>query len=238
MKWPLNIACPNETAISGSAFGQHITLTRTGDSLTLNIDEDSWMVGLPVGANAVALGPALGTLPFLVYVRPRVIVPAGGEVSLALSVPLHLELATDAVRLFTIEPVQSRALYGPVDGGTLCWSVHSNADVSTELRIAGHAAKVSAVAKITCCNDSADPVEVTRIMVPTDMVGLYSVGDGLQLSEMTMTILGEAEAELTMEPATGGKPLADVLGRPIVPVRRSFAFSHTYRNRTGLEYGF
>ncbi len=239
VNWPLQIDLPESLEIKGSAYGHHITMVRRGDSLALCVGDQSWNVGLPSRAKQIRLGPTLGDLPFLIFPHPSVIVAPEAEVTLEVEVPLHLDLAAGGSRLRTLAPLGlARALYGPVDDGKLCWSVHENAAVLTELRIGGQAGRLSAVAAVTCHNRSTAPVEVTRIMVPQDMVGLYDGEDRIHLSDVTMTIVGDAEAELTIEPANGGRLLTDVLGLPIEPARRAFAFSHTYQTRTGLEYGF
>ena len=239
MQWPINIELPPGTRVEGSAFGEHITLDRHGDSIDLSIGKRSWAAGLPANGRKVLMGPALGERPFLLLPDPTLIVPAHSHLVVDFTIPMHLDIAVDDVRVRTVAPpALSRALYGPVDSGVICWSIRPLEPTFVELRIAGVTQQLGAKLRVSCENKSDAPVDVSRVMVPFDMVGLYATKTELRLSDVTMAILGEAVAELTMEPPTGATILADVTGEPITPTRRIFAFSHTYRNRTGLDYGF
>lgn len=244
MNWPLKIDFPPDTTLTGTLFGERLAVVHRDGALALEHGDEHLVVGLPARTKSLLAGPALGALPYLILPDPPLVIPRQTELTVALRVPLHLDLAARGVgdaqaRLRTIPPVGlTRALYGPVDAGVLCWSVRGKSQVLPEIRLAGHAAELAATVRVTCESRGAPTVRVSRIMIPTDMIGLYETADGLQLSDVTMTILGESDAELTMEPPPRSKPISDVLGAPLEPARRAFAFSHTYRNRTGLEYGF
>lgn len=242
MNWPLKIDLPAKGPVTGTVFGERLVFEKQHDTLSLILGETKWTVALPLAAKTLMFGPALGPLPYLLFPSPTLVLPSGTEIVRTFRVPLHLDLAAAGsadARLRTIAPIGlTRSLYGPVDAGTICWSVRNDGDVSMELRIGGEVRDLSAQVRLSCDNQSSTQVDVSRIMIPTDMVGLYQVATGLRLSDVTMTVVGESDAELTMKSAEGGRALIDVVGQTISPVRRSFAFSHTYRNRTGLDYGF
>ena len=52
--------------------------------------------------------------------------------------------------------------------------------------------------------------------------------------------MGEYEAQLTSlgEPMPGTKPLRDLNGEPVIAAVRPMLFMHSYKQRTGLEFGF
>lgn len=245
MNWPIDTAVKPGTEVSGEAFGVTLRMRVNSPVAELQFGDSKWRVALPKGTDRIRFGPALGDSPWLLLPDPALIVPAEQTLKKNFMFPLHLDVAAvsgeTATRIRTLSsPRQTRALYGPVDGGTLCWSVQEGADPAAfDVSVDGKTGACVGKLELRVTNRTSTPQEVSRVLIPVDMVGLYHEGDGAALlSDVSMLIASDAEASLKMEPPRNGSLLHDVEGGALAPTRRAFAFSPSYRNRTGLDYGF
>lgn len=242
MIWPLELDLKDGQSYDGTLYGRPLALERRGMRLALGYDEHDWLVGIPENTQRLRLGPSLGPAPFLVFPTPPLVVPGGESIEQTFRVPLHLELAAVAetsVRLRELRPATlTRSLYGPVDGGAICWTVKALDEGVACLQLAGKTGDLTASLSATIENHTTHGHDVSKIMLPVDLIGLYDRSGELFISDVQMVLLGDTEAELTMESPAKARAMNNVLGVPIRPTRRSFALSHTYRNKTGLEYGF
>lgn len=82
--------------------------------------------------------------------------------------------------------------------------------------------------------------EITKIMVPTEILNLYQRKGTLLTSRLTMKLLSAQEAEISAEgpPAEGSSQIVELDGKTIAQDRRTLLFLHSYRAKTGLEFGF
>ncbi len=82
--------------------------------------------------------------------------------------------------------------------------------------------------------------EVTKVMVPTEILNLYQREGVLLTSRLTMKLLSAHEAEISAEgpPAEGAQQIAELDGKTVAQDRRTLLFLHSYRAKTGLEFGF
>lgn len=82
--------------------------------------------------------------------------------------------------------------------------------------------------------------EVTKIMVPTEILNLYQREGSLLTSRLTMKLLSAQEAEISAEgsPASGAVQIAELDGKTVAQDRRTLLFLHSYKAKTGLEFGF
>lgn len=167
-------------------------------------------------------------------------------------------------------PSTSRALYGPVDAGALCTSVKSDVGVtidglrahaaddsiSSATRVgqnSGDDPEMSredsrslsehdlvAFADLTITNETDEPKEVAKVMIPHDQLVLFEADQVTRTSHLKMRLLSESEAELDFGPCpdTEASPIPDLRGRVPTSDGRKHLFDLTYRNKTGLEYGF
>lgn len=164
-------------------------------------------------------------------------------------------------------PLTSRALYGPVVAGVLCTSIKSNVGVSIRdlrgddepstlaARSSGDDPEISAVrgrghrlteqdltayVNVTVSNQTEKPLEVAKIMIPTDLLALFDSDGVIRTGRVQMHLLSETEEELDFKgcPDTEANPITDLHGRERVSDGRKHIFDLTYRNKTGLEYGF
>lgn len=248
MTWPIDMPLEDGARLKGTAYGVPLELSRHGLSLILRYDEKVWDVGIPEGSHHIRFGPSLGPLPFLLFPSPPLLIPSGCDLRRTFSVPLHLDIAVVAKQSNRVRELTphgfTKSLYGPVDMGTICWTVRPAESLNREFSMGETAGSLAGSLHLTIENNADGPHGVEKIMIPVDMVGLYSGGDVeqdramVQMSDVRMRLLGELTADLTMEPPRKAKQLPSVSGYPIRPSRRSFAFSHEYRNRTGLDYGF
>ncbi len=225
----------------GVLFGEDLGWEREGDLLHLWHGEEAWRVGLPAGATALRLGPSFGPLPFLLRPDPPLIVPTGLSVTHDFAIPLHAELGAVASKSLRLKefgpPDATRSLYGPVDFGWLCWTVR-DIDRTRARATFGTTLNLWASVRLTIRNHASGNHEVSKIMMPHESMGLYGHDEELRVSNVQMTLLSDHAAELIMTDPSGAKPISDVSGVALSPTRRTFALSHSYRNKTGLEYGF
>lgn len=242
MIWPLDREIEDGKRHQGALCGRPFALTRDGATVLLEYDDEQWLVGIPEHTRFLRLGPSLGSSPFLIFPHPTLVVPAGQALVRTFRVPLHLDIAAlgdHPVRLRELPPANiTRSLYGPVDGGDVCWTVKQFDESEAFLDLDGPRATLAGSVEIRIENRTARPHDVSKIMIPVDMIGLYDRAGTLYLSDVAMTLTSDHEAELQMEAPARAKAMSNVLGVPMRPARRSFALSHSYRNKTGLEYGF
>ena len=155
----------------------------------------------------------------------------------------------------------SKALYGPVDAGRLCRSVRSQPYIS----IAQACAEVYPVSTkgeeesgieppdevwladppplimpMQIENTTQEPLEVSKIMVPLELIGMYQDHEALLSGAMRMRLLSAQEAELSYvgAPTQEARAVQDLRGELMSPASRVQLFAHSYRNKTGLDFGF
>lgn len=89
-------------------------------------------------------------------------------------------------------------------------------------------------------NATEGPLEVSKILVPVTNLHLYQSQHHLLTNEMRMRLISKQEAELTIGscPDPDAVSVESAHGRYAMPDRRPQIFNYTYRNKTGLEYGF
>ena len=100
--------------------------------------------------------------------------------------------------------------------------------------------ELTAYASLTISNRTAEPREVGKVMIPQDLLGLFEADGLIRTSHLKMQLLGEQEAELDFGtcPDPEARPIADLHGRERTTDGRKHLFDLSYRNKTGLEYGF
>ena len=107
---------------------------------------------------------------------------------------------------------------------------------------------VETVVPRPCChlsirvfNDTGEPQEVTKVMLPSSFLRLYEDDEGRLLTgSVLMHVSSDREASLEDGacPDPRARPLPDLQGQTPRPERLTLLFKHTYKNKTGLEYGF
>ncbi len=257
-----------EDALRGRLQGRAFTLTRVNASwlhVQLHDEEERErpahiIVGVEDSARTIRFIPSLGPLPLLIFPKTRLLCPPQNTLPVVLSLPLYLRMGIGSGQRFALvselePPCMMRALYGPVDAGRLCRSIHSDiAFTQDEAREAYHASQpphddedgtLHLAPKPACLalkiyNAMSEPLEISKIMIPVELLSLYQGADGTpQTTSMKMRLFGQQEAEISSDKIPEHTtPIADMNGTMPSPSRGSWMFSHSYRNKTGLEFGF
>ena len=275
--WPWDIELGAQTSVAIEAFGKALTVERLNPStLRYQYGDDpgeARLIGVSETTDLLRFVPTLGPIPLLIFPNTHLLCPAGSTARCYLRLPLHLQVgvgeAKSVKRIADLTPpTVSRALYGPVDAGTLCTSIHANNapeinhleesfGESAHAQLATRPIEVPAAPADTedvvferelfaytllrARNTTEEPLEVSKIMVPAATVGLFHNGSHILTNEVVMRLRSEQEAELDFRncPDSSASAICDLQGRrsETAPQRTHF-FSHTYRSKTGLEFGF
>src|SRR5690606_4724085 len=98
------------------------------------------LVAIAQNADIVRFAPTLGERALLVFPKTKFLCPAGLELRTVFQIPVHLHIGVGTpsdIRLVEdlAPPTITRALYGPVDSGTICTSVRTRtaADIASYL---------------------------------------------------------------------------------------------------------
>jgi hypothetical protein len=262
--WPVDIALSADADLSLGLQGQPLYIRRLKPTtLSLSREEPSSrrLVAVSESADTLRFVPCLGQRPLLIFPRPRLLCPASLRLSVVLEFPLQVTIyAGRGERLDLIETLVpasiSRGLYGPVDAGIVCASIKARCaptieDLEQEQDGQGRWPSNSliddqsrrhsllAYGRLEITNGTDGPLEVSKIMIPTQQLFLYQSELRLLTNTIKMKLVSKQEAELVM----GGAPEPQVvpIGTGHPPAnhdRKALIFSHAYRLKTGLEYGF
>ncbi len=139
--WPIDISFANGTHVKLRAFDERLTLKRIHPTtLTYTVgdpgakrhgeSESTRLVAIAPSANIVRFVPTLGERALLIFPKTKFLCPAGLEFRTVFQIPVHLHIgvgtATDIRLVEDLAPPSiTRALYGPVDSGTICTSVRA-----------------------------------------------------------------------------------------------------------------
>lgn len=266
--WPWDIALGSEAAVDLEVFGQPLSVQRL-DPVTLqyrygDAPARSQLVGVSETTDTLRFVPSLGPIPLLVFPHTPLLCSGDTTAQVLLRLPLHLQVGvgrdSQIKRVDELVPESvSKALYGPVDAGVICTSIHAANGPSLAMvdRVAREVDleqtpdvvhgpgeeehPLVAYTRLKVRNSTAEPLRVTKIMIPADTISLYQAGGRIYTSEVSMRLLSAQEAELEFLTcsADGATPLPDLAGhRTDMSPKKKFMFSHDYRSKTGLEYGF
>ena len=263
--WPIDIALPPVgQSARHTLYGELFELTRQSETLLelCQGEHERHRVGINQSATTLRFIPYPGELPLLNLLDPKVLCPAKTQLELVLTPCLNLRVGVgheeSFVHLTDVAPKrQGRALYGAVDTGVLCTSLKTPHYTSFEeadraqrgesrLRFTVNGVATSregavAFTALRIVNTTPAPLEVSKVMLPLDMLGLYGASGRLYASRLAIKLLGPLEAQLEYlgPPAIERiKPLRDLYGAPMATSKKSFFFLHTYRTKTGLDFGF
>ncbi len=268
--WPVRIAWDDEEFPEIFFFDKPLYLQRrAGPSLELSrgTPETTRLAAIPKTSDNLSFLPSFGDRPFLIFPRPLLICPAGLRFSVDLAVPLYIQLSIEAEgkahRLVEWAPNSvSRGAYGPVDNSQICTSFSSPSagdpaellNQNTDHPIVNLNLSLTSVdsepmvypcwarLNLKVVNTTNEPLEISKIMIPTASLSLFqAVGSSaLATNKITMRLLGPQDAELVLGDPPGGKKLWDpILGRqPGANDRRPYVFLYAYKTKTGLEHGF
>ena len=242
--WPRDLPL---TALDDGVTAPYGDLSGTlepGGQLILSAGSDQFLIGVQDSATTLRLIPTLGPLPLLVFVRPTLRCAPGRSLIVELDIPLYLTLGVGAhsthfTPVHEVSPTGvRRAVYGPVDAGVICRSVYTHAATELHTRDADD---FSARLRLSVQNAAQTTLEVTKIMLPIEHLSLFQhPTEGITAGAVRMKLLGPKDAELDFSPSPT-KDTVPVLGLNGERNERSRApllFTYTYKNKTGLEYGF
>lgn len=149
--WPIDISFENGSHVKLRAFDEDLTLRRIhpttltytfGERTTRRQGEpeSTRLVAIAPNADIVRFAPTLGERALLVFPKTKFLCPAGLELRTVFQIPVHLHIGVGTssdIRLVEdlAPPTITRALYGPVDSGTICTSVRTRtaADIASYL---------------------------------------------------------------------------------------------------------
>lgn len=267
--WPVRLPWDAEEFPEISFFGESLQLhRRAGPSLEFSrgAEESTRLAAVPKTSDNLSFLPSFGDRPFLIFPKPRLLCPAGLQFRVELAVPLSLQLSvqsgeTDHRLMEWPPPSVSRGAYGPVDSAQICTSFSSPTggdetelvEKNPEESILNLNLSITyddsepltypcwARTHIQIINTTLEPLEITKIMVPTVSLTLFQAKEGSELvtNKLTMRLLGPQEAELVLGDPPGNKKRWEPIGH-YVPAndRRPYTFLHSYKTKTGLEHGF
>lgn len=264
--WPIDIELPPPGESLELAIQQRrICLKRSSDN-QLELTGEDYDQGIVIGGSpdmtTVRFIPTLGGLPLLVFPKSRLLCPAHQSFTVAFAIPVYIVMGLGSGSGFTrvIEfppPRVPRALYGPVDAGVICRSVHTEiyatlekarAQTSISEETSSEADELHpllwapplAVLMTMFENQTNTPLDITKVMAPQTQLTLYEAKGDLLTNKLRMKLLGELEAELTsLGPASAeAVALTDLNGMPVITEPRPTLFTHSYKQKTGLEFGF
>ena len=272
--WPWDIELGRNASLAIDIFGKPLHVERVNPTtLRYRHGDDAGttrLIGVSETADKLRFVPSLGPIPLLIFPNTQLLCPAASTVRCVLRLPLHLQIGIgDKAGVKKVDeiapPSVSHALYGPVDSGVLCTSIHSLNGTSIDevereaaerpedmLPIArpldSHAQASSearremvAYTYLRARNKTEEPLMVTKVMIPAGVMSMYQADAHTHTNEVSMRLMSAQEAELDFLkcPAPSTTPLADLQGNrtDTSPTKRHF-FSHSYRSKTGLEFGF
>jgi hypothetical protein len=272
--WPWDIELAADTTSTFDLGGKSLRVERVNPTtLRYRVGDDekhTRLVGMTETASKLRFVPTLGPLPLLVFPNIQLLCPANSAVRCVLRLPLHIQVGIDDKTGFRrvdeiVPPSVSKALYGPVDSGVLCTSIHApNAasveDIEQETSrdaenrpplLRSDALDVQNTEKaerqlvaythLRVRNKTEEPLLVSKVMIPAGVISLYQAGQLTHTNEVSMRLLSAQEAELEFLkcPVSETTPLPDLGGhRTDSTPKKPYFFSHTYRSKTGLEFGF
>jgi hypothetical protein len=271
--WPWDIDLGADTTASFDLDGKTLRVDRINPTtLRYKFGDDekqTRLVGVSETATKLRFVPTLGPLPLLIFPNVQLLCPAGATLRCVLRLPLHVQVGVDdktGFRLIDeiVPPTASKALYGPVDSGVLCTSIHApnaasvedvereNAQAQGTLPIlapltgdgedaAKEPRQLVTYTYLRVRNKTEEPLLVTKVMIPAGVISLYQGAHHTHTNEVSMRLLSAQEAELEFLscPVAETAPLPDLRGhRTDSSPKKPYFFSHTYRSKTGLEYGF
>lgn len=272
--WPWDIELERDTSVTLDIFGKLFRLERINPTtLRYQFGDDpdaARLIGVSETATTLRFVPTFGPLPLLVFPQTQLLCPSASSVRCVVRLPLHLQVGVGDKAGFKkfdelAPPSISRALYGPVDSGMLCTSIHAPNGGSIEevdrtspaqpdlpapiARPHSDEAETSsedtrdlvAYTYLRVRNNTDEPLLVSKIMVPASVISMYQAGRRTHTNEVSMRLLSAQEAELDFLkcPVPKTQPLPDLSGtRTDTVPKKSHFFSHTYRSKTGLEFGF
>ncbi len=189
-----------------------------------------WLTVQPSGpARDLDLRPALPDLPLLAHCAGMLDLPAGGEVRLALWLPLRVQVRPpDGGAPWLDLPLRRlrRTWAGTPRAGELCYTLHA-ADPPEDPAHTG-----LALCPVRLCNRGDSPLRLDRVLVPALSLTLYGTAQLLVTDELVMQLstdgLGTQETGGIPPPeAPGARRLAEpqqalsggLLGRTLVSLR-------------------
>lgn len=264
--WPIDLALPEP--------GEHYTHHVHGEDLSVARHSPTHLdvtygthtqlrVGIDKSATTLRFIPHPGAQPLLNFLEPRLLCPARSHIDVVITVELHTRMGVGRDEQFVhlIDMglrQQPKALYGPVDAGIICRSIHTphyasleqcrhehdfgeetSDSLDTAHPVLTHAPM--AMVHVSLSNVTTLPLEVSKIMVPLELIGLYQHQDHLYMGRLTMKLVGPHEAELDYAgppDIKGVEPLRSLDNSAMIPAKKTFLFVHNYRTKTGLDFGF
>jgi hypothetical protein len=268
--WPWDIKIGTNSALSFELLGSPVLFERLNPTtLRFQIGDDpskSRLVGVTETTTHLRFVPSLGPIPLLVFLKNQLLCPSEATARYIVRLPLYLRVGVaddnHVRRIDELAPPHiSKALYGPVDSGSICTSIHSPVapsledleDVAPEIGATLSARPLAADAEIADTrqlvaytqlrvrNHTEEPHTVTKVMLPADTVSLYQSDDHIYTNQVSMRLLSAHEAELDFLKChvADATALVDLNGeRTDTGPKNRLLFSHAYRAKTGLEFGF
>lgn len=243
--WPIDKALDaggNESLLEISDQTLRVEIVGPGH-VRVDFGGASRIVGLPQRSSRLRVVPDMGPLPLLLLPDRGIICSRRSSIKVYLSAPLYLKVGAgshdELVSLADIPPIGiKRALYGPVDAGVICRAARCAVETSSPSDPPSQ--RALAYLALTIENKTGEPLEVNRLMIPLSMAGIHQDGVRTWLGAYQLRLLSAVDAELTYlgAPAPGYEVVADLAGKPLTPLTRPVLFTHTYRAKTGLEFGF
>ncbi len=272
--WPWDIDLAGQARVTVDVCGRMLSVERLGKhTLRYQLGDDpanARLVGVSETDDLLRFVPTLGPMPLLVFPETPLLGPAGSTVRCVMRLPLHLQVGVGTQQSMKrvdelVPPGVSKALYGPVDAGTICTSIRAPNSTSVEAieeldalpRTPGsqttcHAVEDSRPASATrrelvaythlrARNKTDEPLTISKVMIPAQDVSLYQAGGHTHTNEVSMRLSSAQEAEIDFLkcPVSDATGLVDLNGArtDVDPKKRHF-FTYAYRSKTGLEYGF
>ncbi len=242
--WPRDLPLTALDDGVAAPYGELSGTLEPGGQLILSTGSNEFLIGVQDSATTLRLIPTLGPMPLLVFVRPTLRCAPRRSLIVELDIPLYLTLgvgspATHYTPVHEVPPTGvRRAVYGPVDTGTICRSVYTHA--ATELKSRGDE-DFSARLRLSVHNAAQTTLEVTKIMLPVDRLSLFQhPTHGITAGAVRMKLLGPKDAELDFspDPSKDTTPVLGLNGERQDRPRAPLLFTYTYKSKTGLEYGF
>ena len=222
----------------------HYTLSPPGAA------EKPHLVGIRESATHLRIIPHLGQDSWLLFPTQQFVCPAQSELRVVLLAPLCLEVGVGSLEggfksLGVFLPARSsRALYGPVDSGTLCRAIHTEVH-RTMAEVPGEVAHDSreirgpqALMNLSVRNNTTEVLEVSKVMIPPTILGLYAQEERVHTSLVSMQLLSAQSAEIHAQFPPKVNSLTDIQGRPLLGQSKITLFTHSYKTKTGLDFGF
>ncbi|MFP4598803.1 MAG: hypothetical protein ACLFVJ_11155 [Persicimonas sp.] len=272
--WPWDIDLAGQAQVTIDVCGRMLSVERL-DKATLRYQlgddpANARLIGVSETDDLLRFVPTLGPIPLLVFPETPLLSPAGSTVRCVMRLPLHLQVGVGTQKSMKrvdeiVPPGVSKALYGPVDAGTICTSIRAPNSTSVEaveeldmtprppgsqLRClaieAGGTAPATrhdlvAYTHLRARNKTDEPLTISKVMIPAQDVSLYQAGGHTHTNEVSMRLSSAQEAEIDFLkcPVSDAAALVDLNGaRTDVEPKKRLIFAYAYRSKTGLEYGF